>query len=55
MLVYNTKDYHYYNKILNFVDLFPDCKKNRINEVNNDYFKNIKYLKNLIILFCLKT
>ena len=40
MLVDNSKDYHYYNKILNFVDLFPDCKKNRINEVNNDYFKN---------------
>lgn len=43
MLVYNSKDYHYYNKILNFVDLFPDCKKNRINEVNNDYFKNFVF------------
>lgn len=27
MLVYNSKDYHYYNKILNFVDLFPDVRK----------------------------
>ena len=43
MLVYNSKDYHYYNKILNFVDLFPDCKKNRINEVNNYYFKNFVF------------